>query len=375
MIYKDFGNYGANIMKLMFFLSDTYTSLKADCRKGEGFLEKDALLTVRGLHVGFRINDRFYDAVDGVSFTLKHNEILAIVGESGCGKSSLATSIIGLHHDRNVRVTGEILFGERNLLELDDEEMNKIRGAEIAMIFQDPLSALNPLMRIGDQIEEALAYHTDYTREEREEQVMRLLKQVGIPKPEQTARQFPHQLSGGMRQRVMIAMAISCKPKIIIADEPTTALDVTIQAQILDLLKELQEETGAGIILITHDLGVVAEMADRVMVMYAGEIIEEAPVQKLFMHPKHPYTRLLFHSMPQLHSKDERLHVIEGTVPSLANLPRTGCRFSHRIPWIPKEAHEKHPSFHEISKDHYVQCTCWKHFYFRKGASNNAARR
>jgi len=324
------------------------------------------LLTVRNLHVGFRINDEFYDAVDGVSFTLKNNEILAIVGESGCGKSTLATSIIGLHHERNVRVRGEILFKERNLLECTEEEMNEIRGAEIAMIFQDPLSALNPLMRIGEQIEEALTYHTDFTKEEREERVLQLLKQVGISRVEQVARQFPHQLSGGMRQRVMIAMAISCKPKIIIADEPTTALDVTIQAQILDLLKALQAETGAGIILITHDLGVVAEMADRVMVMYAGEIIEEAPVKKLFIQPKHPYTRLLFHSMPQLHSTNEHLHVIEGMVPSLIHLPRNGCRFAHRIPWIPKEAHEEHPTFHQISKGHFVKCTCWKYFRFRE---------
>lgn len=328
----------------------------------------EELLSVRDLHVGFRINGRFYDAVDGVSFTLKNNEILAIVGESGCGKSTLATSIIGLHHEQNVRVTGEILFQQRNLLDLTEDEMNAIRGAEIAMIFQDPLSSLNPLMRIGDQIEEAFIYHTDYTQDERKERVLQLLKQVGISRPEQVARQFPHQLSGGMRQRVMIAMAISCKPKIIIADEPTTALDVTIQAQILDLLKELQTETGAGIILITHDLGVVAEIADRVMVMYAGEIIEEAPVHRLFLHPKHPYTRLLFHSMPQLHSTNERLHVIEGVVPSLVHMPRTGCRFAPRISWIPKEAHEEHPTFHEVAKNHFVKCTCWKYFRFREEA-------
>ncbi|MEJ9280900.1 ABC transporter ATP-binding protein [Ureibacillus thermosphaericus] len=329
------------------------------------------ILAIQNLHVGFRINDTFYDAVDGVSFTLKNNEILAIVGESGCGKSTLATAIIGLHHEQNARVTGKILFGERNLLECSEEEMNHIRGAEIAMIFQDPLSALNPLMRIGDQIEEALTYHTDYSRDEREEKVLQLLKQVGISKPEQVARQFPHQLSGGMRQRVMIAIAISCKPKIIIADEPTTALDVTIQAQILDLLKELQNETEAGIILITHDLGVVAEMADRVMVMYAGEIIEEAPVQKLFASPKHPYTRLLFNSMPQLHSTNERLNAIEGIVPSLTHLPRTGCRFASRIPWIPKDAHEEQPIFHEISKGHFVKCTCWKYFNFQHESSIN----
>lgn len=325
----------------------------------------EELLKVRNLHVGFRINDTYFDAVDDVSFSLKKNEILAIVGESGCGKSTLATSIIGLHHEQNVRVKGDILFQNRNILNLSEEEINKIRGAEISMIFQDPLSALNPLMRVGDQIEEALKYHTDLTKDEREERVMELIKQVGISKPEQVARQFPHQLSGGMRQRIMIAIAISCKPQIIIADEPTTALDVTIQAQILDLLKELQEETEAGIILITHDLGVVAEVADRVLVMYAGELIEEAPVRKLFLKPKHPYTKSLFNSIPQINSNTERLNTIEGIVPTLVHLPRTGCRFSHRIPWIPKEAHEEHPTFHEISKGHFVKCTCWKTFHFR----------
>lgn len=329
-------------------------------------METGELLRIQNLHTGFRIKDRFYDAVDGVSFTLKQNEILAIVGESGCGKSTLATSIMGLHDKNNVQISGEILFQNRNLVELSEEEMNHIRGAEISMIFQDPLSALNPLMRIGDQIEEGLKFHTDLTRYEREERVLELLQQVGITNPERVARQFPHQLSGGMRQRVIIAMAIACKPQIIIADEPTTALDVTIQAQILDLLKELQEETGAGIILITHDLGVVAEVADRVMVMYAGEIIEEAPVRELFLNPKHPYTKSLFHSIPQLNSNNERLNVIEGMVPSLINLPRTGCRFASRIPWIPREAHEHHPNLHEITKGHYVRCTCWKVFHFRR---------
>lgn len=329
-------------------------------------LEQEELLRVQNLHTAFRIKDTFYDAVDGVSFSLKSNEILAIVGESGCGKSTLATSIMGIYDKNNVRISGEILFQKQNLIELSEEEMNHIRGAEISMIFQDPLSALNPLMRIGDQIEEGLKFHTDLSKDEREELVLKLLKQVGISSPERVARQFPHQLSGGMRQRVIIAMAISCKPKIIIADEPTTALDVTIQAQILDLLMDLQKETGAGIILITHDLGVVAEVADRVMVMYAGEIIEEAPVRELFLNPKHPYTKSLFHSIPQLNSTSERLNVIEGIVPSLMNLPRTGCRFASRIPWIPKEAHEEHPTYREIKKDHFVRCTCWKVFHFRK---------
>lgn len=328
-------------------------------------LKTDELLEIKDLHTGFRIKDTFYDAVDGVSLTLKKNEILAIVGESGCGKSTLATSIIGLYDQNKTRVQGEILFEQKNLAALSEEEMNGIRGLQISMIFQDPLSALNPLMRIGEQIEEGLIYHTNLTAEQRQARVLELLSQVGIKNPERVARQFPHQLSGGMRQRVIIAIAISCKPQIIIADEPTTALDVTIQAQILDLLIDLQAETEAGIILITHDLGVVAEVADRVAVMYAGEIIEEAPVNELFTNPKHPYTRSLFNSIPQMNTESERLNVIEGIVPSLMNLPRTGCRFSHRIPWIPEEAHEENPALHEISPGHFVRCTCWKEFHFK----------
>ncbi|MEL3960291.1 ABC transporter ATP-binding protein [Lysinibacillus endophyticus] len=324
------------------------------------------VLKIKDLHIGFKINDEFYDAVDGVSLTLKRNEILAIVGESGCGKSTLATSIIGLHDPKITRVHGEILYRNQNLLTLGEDQLNEIRGPEIGMIFQDPLSSLNPLMLIGDQIEEGLIYHTKLNAEERKNRVQELLQQVGIQNPERVARQFPHQLSGGMRQRVIIAIAIACKPKILIADEPTTALDVTIQAQILDLLLTLQHETGAGIILITHDLGVVAEVADRVAVMYAGEIIEEAPVKELFLHPKHPYTRSLFHSIPQMSSSSERLNVIQGIVPSLINLPREGCRFASRIPWIKAEAHEKNPQIHEVSPEHFVRCTCYKEFHFKK---------
>jgi len=324
----------------------------------------DNLLTINHLHTGFRIKDTYYDAVDDVSIKLRKNEILAIVGESGCGKSTLATSIIGLHDFNKTRVTGEIVFKNKNLVEFDEEQLNTIRGEGIGMIFQDPLSALNPLMRVGEQIAESLIYHTKMNTEEQDRRVLELLNQVGIPNPERVSRQFPHQLSGGMRQRVIIAIAIACKPSIIIADEPTTALDVTIQAQILDLLKELQEETEAGIILITHDLGVVAEMADRVAVMYAGQIIEEASVQELFSNPKHPYTRSLFNSIPQMNSENEKLKVIQGMVPSLINLPRKGCRFASRIPWVDQHLHEEEPKLHEISSGHFVRCTCWKHFHF-----------
>lgn len=322
------------------------------------------LLTIRNLRTSFRIKDTYYPAVDDVSLTLRKNEILAIVGESGCGKSTLATSIIGLHNSISTKVEGEILYNNQNLVNLTEDQFNKLRGNDIGFIFQDPLSALNPLMRIGEQIEEGLVYHTKLTKQERGKRVLELLDQVGIPHVERVARQFPHQLSGGMRQRVMIAIALSGKPAIIIADEPTTALDVTIQAQILDLLKSLQDEIQSGIILITHDLGVVAEVADRVAVMYAGQVIEEAPVVELFRNPKHPYTRSLLNSIPQSHSESEKLEVIKGMVPSLTKLDREGCRFSPRIPWIPASAHEASPQLHEIAPGHLVRCTCWKEFHF-----------
>ena len=325
------------------------------------------LLEINHLHTGFRIKDNYYDAVDDVSLTLEKNEILAIVGESGCGKSTLATTIVGLHNKTNTRITGEVIYQDLNLIDLNETLYNRIRGNDIGMIFQDPLSALNPLMTVEDQIEEALIYHTKMSKTEREARVAELLNQVGISNPERVARQYPHELSGGMRQRIVIAIALSCKPPIIIADEPTTALDVTIQAQILDLLNDLQDETEAGIILITHDLGVVAETADRVAVMYAGQIVEMASAEELFTNPKHPYTRSLLHSIPQsedLEGEFQELHVIQGTVPSLKNLPRVGCRFADRIPWIPAEAHEENPTLHEVEPNHFVRCTCYKHFHF-----------
>lgn len=327
--------------------------------------QDNQLLEVQDLHTGFRIKDEYYDAVDGVSFTLERNEILAIVGESGCGKSTLATTIMGLHDPKNTRITGEMLYKDLDLANLNETLYNKIRGNDIGMIFQDPLSALNPLMRIEDQIKEGLVYHTNMIAEQRQARAMELLDQVGIPNPKRVGRQYPHELSGGMRQRVIIAIAIAAKPPILIADEPTTALDVTIQAQILDLLKDLQEETESGIILITHDLGVVAEMADRVAVMYAGQFVEVAPVEELFSNPQHPYTRSLLNSIPQEDNHDNELHVIEGIVPTLVKMPRTGCRFAPRIPWIPESDHEENPTLHEVGKDHLVRCTCYKHFHFK----------
>lgn len=277
---------------------------------------------------------------------------------------------MGLHNPNYTRSTGEIWFEGKNLVGLSEKEFNEIRGEGIGMIFQDPLSSLNPLQRIGKQIEEGLIYHTKMNAEERKARVLELIEQVGIPNPPRVARQYPHELSGGMRQRVIIAIALACKPKIIIADEPTTALDVTIQAQILDLLVEIQKEINAGIILITHDLGVVAQLADRVCVMYAGQIVEEAPVLELFTNAKHPYTRSLLNSIPQMDADDEDLYVIQGMVPSLKNLPRQGCRFKARIPWISDEEHEENPTMHEVEPGHFVRCTCYKNFHFDEKEGN-----
>lgn len=328
------------------------------------------LLEVNDLHTGFRIKDSYFDAVDGVSFTLSKNEKLAIVGESGCGKSTLATSIIGLHNRLNTQIKGEIIYKNENLVDYNEHQYNQIRGNDIGMIFQDPLAALNPLMTIEDQIDEALFYHTKLNKTQRHHRVLELLDQVGIANPERMARQYPHELSGGMRQRVIIAIALACKPPIIIADEPTTALDVTIQAQILDLLNDIQDETESGIILITHDLGVVAETADRVAVMYAGQFVEVAPVSEIFNNPKHPYTRSLLRSIPQSNDMvDETtgdLHVIQGIVPPLTKLPRQGCRFAPRIPWISADAHETNPTMHEVNPGHWVRCTCHEHFRFEE---------
>ena len=317
------------------------------------------------LHTAYRLQGKFYDAADDVSFTLKRNEILAVVGESGCGKSTIASSIIGLYDHKNTKVTGDILYNELNLVGLNESLFNKIRGNNIGMIFQDPLASLNPLMRVGDQVAETLYYHTDMDESARKKRVIELFNQVGMPRPEEMYRMYPHELSGGLRQRVVIAMAIACKPEVIIADEPTTALDVTIQAQILDLLEDIQKESQSGIILITHDLGVVAETADEVAVMYAGQIVEKADVKTIFENPKHPYTRSLLHSMPQSDDQDEDLHVIQGTVPSLKNMPRTGDRFASRIPWIPASEHEENPVLHEVEPGHWVRCTCWKNFHFQ----------
>ncbi len=331
-------------------------------------MEHTSLLTVKDLHIAFKIDGDYYDAVDGISFEVRPNELLAIVGESGCGKSTVAMSIMGLHDMRYTRISGEALLNGKNLLTASEAEMNRIRGKDIGFIFQDPLASLNPLQRVGKQIEEALQYHTGLNEKERTARVMQLLNDVGIQNPERTAQRFPHELSGGMRQRVLIATALSCNPALIIADEPTTALDVTIQAQILDLIKDLQQKHKAGVILITHDLGVVAQVADRVAVMYAGQIVELASAQELFTNPLHPYTRSLLKSIPQADNDDDTLHVIKGMVPSLKKLKHSGCRFADRIPWIATDAHEAEPALHEVSAEHFVRCSCWKNFRFEHEA-------
>ncbi|WP_110929195.1 ABC transporter ATP-binding protein [Bacillus massiliglaciei] len=324
-----------------------------------------AILEIENLTTSFRIGGDFFAAVDNVSLTVNENEIVAVVGESGCGKSALALSIMQLHNSKRTKSEGAIRYKGQDLITVNESKMNKIRGKEIGMIFQEPLTALNPLMTIGKQIEENLDYHTKLSKEEKKAKALELLKQVGIHLPERTYKQYPHELSGGMRQRVMISIAIACNPSLVIADEPTTALDVTIQAQILDLLKEIQKETKMGIVLITHDLSVVAEVADRIVVMYAGQIVETGSVEGIFKNPLHPYTRSLLNSIPSVSTERNRLHVIQGIVPSIANMKREGCRFKERIPWISEAAHEEAPELHEVKKGHFVRCSCYKHFHFQ----------
>ena len=323
----------------------------------------DTLMELNHLKTSFRIGDDYFAAVDDVSFTLKKNEVLAIVGESGCGKSALAFSIMGLHN--RAKIEGDIVYKDYNIPQLSPGQLNKIRGKDMAMIFQDALTALNPLMAAGDQVAEVILLHNrKLSKSQRKQKVIDLFNKVGIPRAEHTYTQFPHELSGGMRQRVVIAMAIANDPEILIADEPTTAVDATIQSQILDLIKDLKEDMNAGIVLITHDLGVVAEMADRVAVMYAGEIVEVTDVKTLFEQPLHPYTRSLLNSMPSSVEDQQKLHTIQGIVPSLQNLPRTGCRFSPRIPWIDQTEHDEHPTLDEVAPGHFVRCSCYKHFHF-----------
>lgn len=316
----------------------------------------EAILQVKDLKTHFFLEDGVVPAVDGVSFHLNRGETLAVVGESGSGKSITATSIMRLIPNPPGRIVGgEILFNGENLLKKSEKEMRDIRGNRISMIFQEPMTSLNPVFRVGQQISESLIVHQGMNKKDALEKSIEMLRLTGIPSPEKRVHDFPHQMSGGMRQRVMIAMALCCRPELLIADEPTTALDVTIQAQILELMLELKEQLGTAIIMITHDLAVVAEMADRAVVMYCGKLVEEAPVLELFDNPLHPYTQGLLRSIPHVNETQERLYVIEGMVPPLTHLP-TGCAFAPRCPEAQPRCHVERPILQEVSPTRRVSC-------------------
>ncbi len=314
------------------------------------------LLEIDNLRVVFHGDrGRKTHAVDSVSLTVRPGQTLGLVGESGCGKSVTALAIMGLLPKASAEVTGSIRFEDTDLLRLPDSAMRDLRGDRLAMIFQEPMTSLNPSYTIGNQIAESLIRHRGLSRQEARRRSIALLRQVKIPSPEQRVDDYPHRLSGGMRQRAMIALALACHPKLLIADEPTTALDVTIQAQILDLLRELKANTDAAIILITHDLGVVAEVCDEVAVMYAGEIVERAPAEALFASPQHPYTIGLLGSIPRLDRRAETLAAIEGMVPSMAR-PPSGCRFAPRCPFRREMCVRTSPQFATIGQDHGTRC-------------------
>ncbi len=317
------------------------------------------LLDVRDLHTHFPTRAGLVRAVDGVSFHLDRGELLGLVGESGCGKSITALSIMRLIAPPGKIVSGDIRFNGRDLLALPDAEMRRIRGDDIAMIFQDPMTSLNPVYTVGEQIAEALRLHRKLSRKAAREAAIDAMREVAIPDPARRADDYPHQLSGGMRQRVMIAMALACDPKLLIADEPTTALDVTIQAQILELLNELRTTRELAVLLITHDLGVVAEVADRVAVMYTGRIVEESPVSELFARPKHPYTEGLLRSVPKLTADDvaakTRLDTIEGVVPNPTQLP-PGCHFAPRCPYRMPRCTEEEIPLYQLAGGIQVRC-------------------
>ncbi|MES3001954.1 MAG: ABC transporter ATP-binding protein [Pseudomonadota bacterium] len=318
-----------------------------------------ALLEVEGLRTSFRLEEGGeFHAVDGVSFRVEPGRTLGIVGESGCGKSVTSLSIMGLLPKGQGRISaGSVRFEGKDLATLSPDEMRGLRGNRMAMIFQEPMTSLNPAFTVGDQLIEGIRVHRNMSMQQAREHAIEMLRRVRIPSPEQRIDEYPHKMSGGMRQRVMIAMALACEPKLLIADEPTTALDVTIQAQVLALMRTLREETGTAIILITHDLGVVAELADEVVVMYSGRIVERAPVRRLFAHPQHPYTIGLLGSIPSLHHEQERLHAIDGQVPT----PMTrleGCRFAPRCPFAIDKCRQEAPPLFDLGEGQ--EAACWR---------------
>jgi peptide/nickel transport system ATP-binding protein len=334
----------------------------------KSLLKEAPLLEVRNLETAFDIDGTDYNAVDNVSFKVKPRQIVGVVGESGCGKSVMSLSIMQLLPKGIGKInSGEIIFDGINLEKMSENQINSIRGKDISMIFQEPMTSLNPVFSIGYQLQEVLFNHTKISKSEARLKSIALLKSVGISRPDKIVDEYPHQLSGGMRQRVMIAMAIANQPKLLIADEPTTALDVTVQAQILELLKEIQEVNDMSVILITHDLGVVAEMCDEVIVMYAGRIVERTDVDTLFYNPKHPYTTLLLGAIPKMDEEEERLSTIQGIVPSLTNMPKVGCRFAHRCPSAMPECLTETPLLREVEQGHEVACLLYETSRQREG--------
>ncbi|MFJ9039383.1 ABC transporter ATP-binding protein [Streptomyces sp. NPDC102406] len=318
------------------------------------------LLEVRDLHVEFRTRDGIAQAVNGVNYTVDAGETLAVLGESGSGKSVTAQAIMGILDIPPGRITGgEVLFKGRDLLRLKEEERRKVRGAEMAMIFQDALSSLNPVLSVGDQIGELFTVHRGMSRKDAKAKAVELMDRVRIPAAKERVGQYPHQFSGGMRQRIMIAMALALEPDLIIADEPTTALDVTVQAQVMDLLAELQRELNMGLILITHDLGVVADVADKIAVMYAGRIVEHAPVHEIYRAPAHPYTKGLLESIPRLDQKGQELFAIKGLPPNLMHIP-PGCAFHPRCPMVQDVCRTDVPPLYRVSDDRRSACHFWK---------------
>lgn len=318
----------------------------------------EKILEVKNLATSFKTERGVMKAIDGINFCANRNEILGIVGESGCGKSVTCQSILRLYDEKHMaKIEGQVLLNGENILKFSEHQMEKIRGYSISMVFQDALSALNPVMRIGDQIMEVIRlHHKGISKEEAKAQTLNILKLVGIPAYQERFRQYPHEMSGGMRQRIMIAIALVCQPQILIADEPTTALDVTIQAQIMNLIVKLKEKMGMSVLLITHDLAVVAETCDRVIVMYLGQIVEEAPVQELFQNPAHPYTRGMMMSIPVMaEEKKERLYMIKGTVPLLNQIPK-GCRFAPRCEFATEKCRQNMPELMELKDGHRVRC-------------------
>ena len=318
---------------------------------------EEKILEVQDLSTSFKTERGWLKAIDGVSFDVYSGEMLGIVGESGCGKSVTSQSILRLYEEKNTtKYSGTVSFDGQNLFDLPEKEMQKIRGQEISMVFQDALSTLNPVFTVGNQIMESLRIHQDMGKKEAKEKAIDLLDQVGIPDPQRRFYQYPFELSGGMRQRVMIAVALACGPRILIADEPTTALDVTIQAQIMDLIVDMNRKLQMGVMLITHDLAVVAETCQRVIVMYLGQIVEEGSVEDIFDRPIHPYTRGLMASVPRLDTgRDERLYQIKGTVPLLSQIPE-GCRFAPRCPYATEECSRKMPELKSFGNGQKARC-------------------